>query len=221
VLRESTTCACFGSTKYCIFRVSLYPLMARFSAVASDSSSDEEEIKNDEQEIVSSSSEDERRPAARGSKLSAIDEDDEDYEEDSSEENDEDETGSSSGSYSDEDSESSSAMVEDELARFTPSRDETRRGARDLRSGSRPVDTSVIPWAQRVGVDAQKMHVMQSSLFRMPEEAAAMKAAVAATQSKPKSRMRLALTRKHSRDSDGDTHMAAREVGCGTFRSRF
>ncbi|KAG5220771.1 ubiquitin-conjugating enzyme [Salix suchowensis] len=36
-------------------------------------------------------------------------------------------------------------------------------------------DPSLIPWAQQVGVDAQKMLVMQTSLFRMPEEAAALK----------------------------------------------
>ncbi|KAF8893231.1 hypothetical protein CPB84DRAFT_1848696 [Gymnopilus junonius] len=43
-------------------------------------------------------------------------------------------------------------------------------------------DPNIIPWAQHVGVDAQKMHVMQTSLFRMEEEAAALKAASEATK---------------------------------------
>ncbi|KAJ7746928.1 nuclear protein 96-domain-containing protein [Mycena maculata] len=68
---------------------------------------------------------------------------------------------------------------------------------------SRPrADPTLIPWAQHVGVDAQKMHVMQTSLFRVPEEAAAMRAI-----EKP-GRLHLqvpqSLNRKHSRDSDGD-----------------
>ncbi|KAF9460038.1 nuclear protein 96-domain-containing protein [Collybia nuda] len=64
-------------------------------------------------------------------------------------------------------------------------------------------DPTMIPWAQHVGVDAQKMHVMQTSLFRMPEEAAALKAMN--QQTKPNLRVPLqSLSRKHSRDSDGD-----------------
>lgn len=75
----------------------------------------------------------------------------------------------------------------------------------------RPVgDPTVIPWAQRVGVDAQKMHVMQTSLFRMEEEAAALKAANDSIKPR-KNNIRLdvnsgsqVINRKHSRDSDGD-----------------
>lgn len=64
-------------------------------------------------------------------------------------------------------------------------------------------DPTIIPWAQHVGVDAQKMHVMQTSLFRMPEEAAALRAMN--QQTKPNLRVPLQpLNRKHSRDSDGD-----------------
>ncbi|CAL1699287.1 unnamed protein product [Somion occarium] len=37
------------------------------------------------------------------------------------------------------------------------------------------VDASVIPWAREIGVEPQRMHVMQSTLFRLPEEAAAFK----------------------------------------------
>ncbi|KAJ7074900.1 nuclear protein 96-domain-containing protein [Mycena belliarum] len=63
-------------------------------------------------------------------------------------------------------------------------------------------DPTLIPWAQHVGVDAQKMHVMQTSLFRVPEEAAVMKAA----ERPPRVYLKVPqpLNRKHSRDSDGD-----------------
>ncbi|KAJ7224496.1 nuclear protein 96-domain-containing protein [Mycena pura] len=68
---------------------------------------------------------------------------------------------------------------------------------------SRPrADPTLIPWAQQVGVDAQKMHVMQTSLFRVPEEAAAMRAAEKSARAHLQ--VPLALNRKHSRDSDGD-----------------
>lgn len=80
-------------------------------------------------------------------------------------------------------------------------------------------DPTVIPWAQHVGVDAQKMHVMQTSLFRMPEEAAALKALNEPPKAKggairldvkPKNQ---AINRKHSRDSDGDgLRLDSREV---------
>ncbi|KAF7309606.1 SNF2 family helicase [Mycena indigotica] len=56
-------------------------------------------------------------------------------------------------------------------------------------------------WPLHMGVDAQKMHVMQTSLFRVPEEAAAMRADNAQTSSL---QIPLGLNRKHSRDSDGD-----------------
>ncbi|KAI0249206.1 nuclear protein 96-domain-containing protein [Lactifluus subvellereus] len=64
-------------------------------------------------------------------------------------------------------------------------------------------DPTIIPWAQRIGVDPQKMHVMQASLFRAPETAEALK------QLNPEKPDRDRLTpgglhRKHSRDSEGD-----------------
>ncbi|KAJ7050563.1 nuclear protein 96-domain-containing protein, partial [Mycena amicta] len=62
-------------------------------------------------------------------------------------------------------------------------------------------DATVTPWAHRVGVDAQKMHVMQTSLFRVPEETAAIRAERAAQVSL---QVPLPLNRKHSRDSDGE-----------------
>lgn len=77
-------------------------------------------------------------------------------------------------------------------------------------------DPTIIPWAQHVGVDAQKMHVMQTSLFRMPEEAAALRAMN--QQTKPNLRVPLQpLNRKHSRDSDGDgLRFEPREVSLTT-----
>lgn len=64
-------------------------------------------------------------------------------------------------------------------------------------------DSSIIPWAQRVGVEPQRMHVMQTSLFRTPEEDAALQ------PSNPSRRTltlptAFGLNRKHSRDSDGE-----------------
>ncbi|KIL64129.1 hypothetical protein M378DRAFT_198555, partial [Amanita muscaria Koide BX008] len=68
-----------------------------------------------------------------------------------------------------------------------------------------PADPTILPWAQQVGVDSQRMHVMQTSLFRMPEEAATLKVVhqpppARSTIRKPIS----SLNRKHSRDSEGD-----------------
>lgn len=82
-------------------------------------------------------------------------------------------------------------------------------------------ESQPIPWAQRVGVDPQKMHVMQASLFRLPEEEAAMKAQAASTARPRKPHLTWAndtLHRKHSRESDGDLRLATGEVR--TFRGR-
>ncbi|KAG6844478.1 hypothetical protein H0H87_006614 [Tephrocybe sp. NHM501043] len=70
---------------------------------------------------------------------------------------------------------------------------------------ARARDPTLTSWAQHVGVDAQKMHVMQTSLFRLPEEAAALKALNQPQASRSGLRVPLQpLNRKHSRDSDGD-----------------
>ncbi|KAG2041250.1 nuclear protein 96-domain-containing protein [Suillus americanus] len=119
----------------------------------------------------------------------------------------------------------SSDMQEDDLAptRSRPTRnhvltadsdDETEDGSENTSSCSasssesdvdvsaQREDVSVIPWARQVGVDAQKMHVMQTSLFRIPEEAVAIKAMNRATR--PQFKLPLTVRRKHSRDSIGD-----------------
>ncbi|KAI0642596.1 nuclear protein 96-domain-containing protein [Trametes meyenii] len=64
-------------------------------------------------------------------------------------------------------------------------------------------DPTIIPWARQIGVDPQKMHVMQTSLFRMPEEEKALRAL---NQPQPRKRLLLTsnLSRKHSRDSEGE-----------------
>jgi nuclear pore complex protein Nup98-Nup96 len=75
-------------------------------------------------------------------------------------------------------------------------------------------DPSVIPWARQVGVDAQKMHVMQTSFFRVPEEAAALSAMN--QPQRPHRVVHPVLHRKHSRDSEGDVlRIDSREVRCG------
>jgi len=101
--------------------------------------------------------------------------------------------------------------------------DETEGGSEDSDSGStssgesgmevpaQRQDASVIPWARQVGVDAQKMHVMQTSLFRIPEEAVAFQAMNRATR--PQSKLLPTVRRKHSRDSIGDgLRMDSQEV---------
>jgi nuclear pore complex protein Nup98-Nup96 len=71
-------------------------------------------------------------------------------------------------------------------------------------------DPTIIPWAQRIGVDPQKLHVMQASLFRAPETADALKQL-------PLEGDRLTpngLHRKHSRDSEGECLRAATQGVC-------
>lgn len=183
--------------------------MARFSAYTSDTSEDEDDNQS------SSSSLEEVNPR-HASRLPEVDEDEDEEEEESEEE-------SESGS---------SDMHEDELsplARKKPTRNALVEdedgdiyyahevGQRSVSLSKSPPprahgDPTIIPWAQQIGVDAQKMHVMQTSLFRMPEEAAAMKAIDSSVR--PQFLLPLNLSRKHSRDSDGDLRIDAHEVCC-------
>ncbi|KAJ7180452.1 nuclear protein 96-domain-containing protein [Mycena filopes] len=111
----------------------------------------------------------------------------------------------------DSDDESSSSMSSDLREEDLVTRQRPRNGLVEDENGdiqyahevSRPrTDPTLIPWAQHIGVDAQKMHVMQTSLFRVPEEAAAMRA----VERPARAYLQVAqpLSRKHSRDSDGD-----------------
>jgi hypothetical protein len=80
----------------------------------------------------------------------------------------------------------------------TPSRSPSPRPPHVHQAKTRP-DPTVISRAQQLGVEAQRVHNMQTALFRMPEEEAALKALT-----QPKRTLRLQLNRKHSRESDGD-----------------
>jgi len=198
-----------------VFQLIHISAMARFSANITDSSEDEDELYLDQPQELPKQTERSRAP------LPPPAEDDEDSDEDAA---------SSSSS--------SSEMQEDELMTSPPRKhpiqtqnalieddDGEIRYAHEIHSRQTPFkksppkqqrgDPTIIPWAQQIGVDAQKMHVMQTSLFRMPEEATAMKAM---KQTPTMSAKRLLLppqpmNRKHSRDSDGDgLRMDPREV---------
>ena len=122
------------------------------------------------------------------------------------------------------------ALVEDESGdihiahhqdhiRISPSSSSNSSPPTKTRLNNPRDDPTIIPWAKHVGVDAQTMHVMQTSLFRMPEEAAALKALQQVP--KPMTTVRLdisvrnqTMNRKHSRDSDGDgLRIDPRDVG--------
>lgn len=111
------------------------------------------------------------------------------------------------------------ALVQDEDGEIRYAHEVEEDGVLAQTHGHLDGDPTIIPWAQRLGVDAQKMHVMQTSLFRMPEEAAALKALHQDTGPKT-SRKRLnlsppkTLARKHGRESDADgLRLDSREVG--------
>jgi nuclear pore complex protein Nup98-Nup96 len=96
------------------------------------------------------------------------------------------------------------------------SSDSSRSSLEVLLPQHRRGDPSVIPWAQRIGIDPQKMHVMHASLFPRPESAEALKQS---NVEKP-NRTRLTpngLHRKHSRDSEGDGLRAATQEVCRPF----
>lgn len=112
------------------------------------------------------------------------------------------------------------ALIEDEDGEIRYAHEVNNRTPQPRKSPPRQRgDPTIIPWAQQVGVDAQKMHVMQTSLFRMPEEAAAMRALSKPTlSSKARLQILQPINRKHSRESDGDTHrIDPREVRAWRF----
>jgi len=84
-------------------------------------------------------------------------------------------------------------------------------------------DPSIIPWAQRIGIDPQKMHVMHASLFPGPGPESSAEALKPSNAEKPE-RVRLTpngLHRKHSRDSEGDGVRAATQEVCVCFYFSF
>lgn len=70
----------------------------------------------------------------------------------------------------------------------------------------KPTDPTLVPWARDIGVDRQRMHVMQTSLFRVPEEEEALKSISQPNLRPSAKRLNLptGATRKHGRDSDGE-----------------
>ncbi|KAG1753592.1 nuclear protein 96-domain-containing protein [Suillus paluster] len=162
--------------------------MTRFSAAVSDSSDDEHDI-HMVQDFNKSPVRSPPKPLKDHNTEAGSDEDigvDQESDEETSEE-------------------SSSDMQEDALpptrSRLTAS-GSASSGESDVDVPAQREDIAVIPWARQVGVDAQKMHVMQTSLFRIPEEAVAIKAMNRATR--PHFKLPPTVRRKHSRDSIGD-----------------
>src|SRR6266478_5185169 len=91
--------------------------------------------------------------------------------------------------------------------------DSSRSSLEALLPEHRRGDPSIIPWAQRIGIDRQKMHVMHASLFPRPDSN------VALIQSNVENPDRARLTpnglhRKHSRDSEGEGLRAATQEVC-------
>jgi nuclear pore complex protein Nup98-Nup96 len=194
--------------------------MTRFSALASDSS-DDEQLPYVFQDAQKSAGRLPTKPTDmdHDSPLSGSDED-EDIEVD------EDET------EEEEESDNTSEMEEDELVAAEPSKTRNHALVEDSdgeiqyeharsQSGSPSSSDSDLevspqraattgPWAGRGRVDVQKMHVMQTSLFRMPEEAAALQAM--SQPIRPRFKLSPTVSRKHSRDSIGDGRFDSQEV---------
>ncbi|TFL04498.1 nuclear protein 96-domain-containing protein [Pterulicium gracile] len=105
---------------------------------------------------------------------------------------------------SDDASESdSNGEEEDDGSEDTESSDSEQSEPSRQPLATKEVAGSAVPWAQRVRIDAQKMHVMQASLFRVPEETKALKAL---NQPAGKAQLKFpGLQRKHSRESEGDS----------------
>ena len=172
--------------------------MARFRAYISDSSSDGDEY--------DSSSENGKRPKKSKGSSEQDDESDSHH-------------ALSSGDESSSSSSSLSSRRKRKTRRVGVRRTGSRGGTADAEEGYAhevvvraptspppPADPTILPWAQQIGVDAQRMHVMQTSFFRMPEEAAALKALNLPPPPRPTVRKTIqSLARKHSRDSEGDT----------------
>ncbi|KAJ3514528.1 hypothetical protein NLJ89_g2324 [Agrocybe chaxingu] len=200
------------------FTIILPPPMARFTAYASDSGSDDEQ--REPQNVAASETPQPVEPVADSESENEESEEEEDASETSSEssEMDEDELVSSPPRRQRR-SKDENALVEDdngdiryahEIPAVRVSPPSTGRRSPPITTPIAHADPTIIPWAQHVGVDAQKMHVMQTSFFRMPEEAAALRAMNQPPKTKgPAIRLDLgskgqSVNRKHSRDSDGD-----------------
>jgi nuclear pore complex protein Nup98-Nup96 len=106
------------------------------------------------------------------------------------------------GTYANEEQEDDEESGESSRSSLEAMLPEHRRG-----------DPSIIPWAQRIGIDPQKMHVMHASLFPGPESADTPKQLD--TEKTDRSRLTPnGLHRKHSRDSEGEGLRAATREVC-------
>lgn len=74
----------------------------------------------------------------------------------------------------------------------------------DAMDNVRLADPSLIPRARQLGIDRQKMLVMQTSLFHAPEEAAVIQDISRPEPSRKALLPPATIGRKHSRDSDGE-----------------
>ena len=191
--------------------------MARFTALASDTSEDDEKY-------VASPPRKPPQPRTRGvippSRVQRPDDDVDmisdsgssraDEEDEEAEEEDEEDPPSDSSrvspraggrTYTNEEQEDDEESSDSSRSSLEVTLPEHRRG-----------DPSIIPWAQRIGIDPQKMHVMHASLFPGRESAEALKQ----LNTEQTDRTRLTpngLHRKHSRDSEGEgLRTATREV---------
>lgn len=81
--------------------------------------------------------------------------------------------------------------------------------------GSRLVDPNLIPRARELGIDRQKMLVMQSTFFGLPQEAAIIQDVLHEQPSKKALIPPAAIGRKHSRDSDGEGLRGDSRQVCG------
>jgi nuclear pore complex protein Nup98-Nup96 len=183
--------------------------MARFSAYISDSDDSDGDHPRDELEKAADDFRSDSEPA--------------DEEEEEEEEEEESEDSSSSSEMHEEEllsspprkTPASNALVEEDDARDVNGR---YQATVPVRISPTRIDSTIIPWAQQVGVDAQKMHVMQASLFRMPEEAAALKAMNEPIRPRLRLHVDPILHRKRSRESDGDgIRVDSREVRCACW----
>ena len=94
--------------------------------------------------------------------------------------------------------------------------DEDDSGLSDVAvDGSRLVDPSLIPRARELGIDRQKMLVMQSTFFGLPQEAAIIQDALHEQPSRKALIPPTAISRKHSRDSDGEGLRGDSRQVCG------
>lgn len=90
-------------------------------------------------------------------------------------------------------------------------------------------DPSITPWAREIGVESQKMHVMQASFFRASEDAAAFHAAAQSspTRYRPGSRKTLHIpgsvstAAKHAREPEMDPHHGQPEPVCTSQLSSY